>query len=309
MRRLVLTCALLLPAGAAAAIERISLTVAVEANGRATPLWAEVLERRGNSADSVEAAVELRRPLDAREAAWARRFAALATDIPTRLEVWAALFAPVEGPAAIRVVLGNRGGEDAMTHDATTIAFDLAKLQALYGDAESAENRARLERLFLHEYVHLLQKAWLAQHPQPAASAFERALGEIWSEGLGNLVSMSDRWRSDGGRPSPAAVEALARLEPRFVERLAALACATPTEAARLTADLSNGPFAEKWGALTAALWLEREASLDRRALRRFVQAGTPGVLDLAGRHLSRQSSMLLTAARERSRACAAPND
>jgi hypothetical protein len=115
---------------------------------------------------------------------------------------------------------------------------------------------------------------------------------------------MSSRWRAPGGVASAAARSALERLEPRFLERMTALACAPPTEAARLTADLSSGPFAQKWGALTAALWLEQEASVDPGTLRRFVQAGAAGVRELAGRHLPAGSFAELERARAKSRDC-----
>ena len=81
---------------------------------------------------------------------------------------------------------------------------------------------------------------------------------------------MSEPWRSVDGAPSPKAEEALASLEPRFVARLAALACAGQGDAPALMAELSEGKFDRKWGGLTAALWIDRETSRDRAALRRL---------------------------------------
>ena len=59
-----------------------------------------------------------------------------------------------------------------------------------------------------------------------------------------------------------------------------------PERARALTADLSRGRFDQKWGALTAALWLQEEPGPPAEALRRFIVAGPAGVWDLADRHL-----------------------
>jgi hypothetical protein len=203
-------------------------------------------------------------------------------------------------------VVGNRGGEDAFTHDARTIGFDLSRLEAEYGDARDAENLARIDRFFAHEYTHLLQKAWLAEHPQPQSTPFERAELAIWLEGVGNYYSLSPRWRSRGAAEAEPARAALAELEPVFVERMKALACASPEQEAAATRDLSTGPFSKKWGALTVALWLDRETRRSPAALRDFVQAGAPASLALAGRHLPRAARAELEAARARSRSCTA---
>jgi hypothetical protein len=288
---------------ARAGTERIQVELGVDGQGVATPTWLELLGRRLPAATVAEAGA-LVRPLTVEERAWEVLIRARVPAWIEQAPAVAALFAPTAPPPQIRIVLGNRAGEDAFTHDPVTVGFDLAKLAALYGDARSEENRDRIDRIFLHEYTHLMQKAWFPSHPQPMETPFERAEVEIWTEGQGNYRSLSAKWRAGRGVPSAAAREALARLEPRFVERMVALACATPEEAKKLTADLSNGPFTEKWGALTAALWLEHETSADPDALRRFVQGGVAEVRALASRHLGRDQLARLDAARARSRAC-----
>jgi len=286
-----------------AATEEIRVIVAVDAGGAPDEIWLDLLRRRLPAADVDRAAV-LSRPLTPEERAWSELVASRVGVWLERMPTLVALFDPVEPPASVRLVLGNRGGEDAFTHDPTTVGFDLSRLAEIYGDARSDENRERIDRLFLHEYVHILQKAWLPDHPQPDATPFERAELDIWKEAPGNYVSMSGRWRSREGSPSDSARAALDRLEPRFVSRMEALACSTPDEERRLTADLASGPFAEKWGALTAALWLEQEAHADPGALRRFVQVGTGGVVELACRHLAPERCARLARAAERARRC-----
>lgn len=219
----------------------------------------------------------------------------------TETEQLAQNFAPVRPPEVVSIAIRTGGARDAFTIDAQTIAFDVSRLQALYGDATLPENRERIDRFFRHEYVHLLQKAWLKEHPYPADTPLRVALLGIWTEGLGNYYSLSPRWR---GRESEAARRTLERLEPRFVARLAALACGS-RDSARLLADLSEGRFEEKWGALPAALWLEAEGSPD--AIRAFIVAGPAGVWSFAETHLPADSRAILREARAAAALCAQP--
>lgn len=86
----------------------------------------------------------------------------------------------------------NRGGEDAFTHDPHAIGFDVERLNALYGDAESDRNAVLIDHLFRHEYTHLLQKAWVRDHPLRTDTPLRSALADMWLEGLGNYYSLSD---------------------------------------------------------------------------------------------------------------------
>ncbi len=254
-------------------------------DGLATALWLDVLRKR-LPADRYEAVAGIRRPLSGEEEAWAGL-------IRSRSVVWqqmtpalADLFSPIPAPPEVIVVLGNRGAEDAFTHDARTIGFDLAALQAVYGSAGGEENARRIDHIFRHEFTHVMQRPWLQEHPWPMDSPLRAALFDVWAEGLGNYQSLSGDWLSRDGRRSERAARALAELEPRLVVRLAALACATPEAARPLARDLSSGRFDQKWGALTAALWLEAEPEGATAALRNYVTAGPAGFWELAERHL-----------------------
>lgn len=258
----------------------------VSADGSATPLWLDMVGNLLPDAP-LDSIARLRRPLGEGEAAWAALITERAPHWERQVAAVAEPYAPLQGPDTLRVVAGSRGASDAFTHDARTVGFDLAALFATYGDARLPENEDRIDRLFRHEYAHVLQKAWLARHPYRTDSPLRLALLEIWKEGLGNYHSMSDRWRQPGSGHSEAAARSLAELEPRFVARLAAITCATADRAAELKADLSWGRFDAKWGALTPALWLEAEPGDPQDALRAFVHAGPDGVLALAERHLA----------------------
>ena len=253
--------------------------------GDATEQWSAMI-RKLLPRQEYDAVASLRKPLTAAERAWADLIQSRLMVLKREIPALADLFRPVNPPGEVLIVIGNRGGEDAFTHDPTVIGFDLAILQSVYGDAVTAENRDRMDRFMRHEFVHLLQKAWLAVHPWRIDSPLRSALMEIWTEGLGNYYSLSDRWRNRDGRRSETAAQALSELEPRLAARLSALACSTPEAGPVLTADLSSGRFDRKWGALTAALWLEDEMEVSPEALRTFVETGPGGVWDLADRHL-----------------------
>lgn len=273
-------------------------------DGLPTERWMAMTRRFAG--DEAKPAPLARRPLTPQERSWAELMRARAAAWTSRKTTLEAPFHPVAPPAQVTIVLGNQGGEDAFAHDATTIGFDLSRLQSTYGDASLEENASRADRFLDHEYTHLMQKAWLAGHPFEPTTPLDSALLDIWKEGLGNQRSLSGAWRPSGEKPSSRASEALGVLEPRFVSRMAALACASPPDGAKLTADLSMGRFDAKWGALPAALWLDDEASRDPEALRRFVQAGPAGVWDLAARHLPPALGAALSEARRAAALCAA---
>lgn len=265
---------------------RIRVITDVTVEGLAGRRWLAMLRQRLPDS-SYQALAHLARPLGDRERRWEALIRARSESWEHEIAGLAETYAPVHAPDLALVVLGNRGGEDAFVHDGTTIGFDLAALNASYGDPDEPENLARIDRFFRHEYVHLLQKAWLARLPAPGARPLDLAIMDMWSEGLGNYYSLSPRWRAPDGSLTSHAKAALERLEPRLVVRLAALACTSPAGGVRLASDLSTGPFAEKWGALPTALWLAAEEAESEGALRRLVLAGPDGVWALAERRLA----------------------
>jgi hypothetical protein len=264
----------------------LSVVSGVTPAGNATDQWLAMIRKR-LPRERYDSVARVRRPMTREHAGWELLIRSRVNEWERMVDDVAAPYAPVPPPARVLIVTGNRGAEDAFTHDAVTMGFDLAALQANYGDPSEIENRDRMDRFFRHELAHLLQKAWVARHPIRLDTPLQRALAEIWAEGLGNYHSLSERWRSRSGRRSPSATRTLAELEPRFVARLAAVACATPAAAMPLVTDLSTGPFDRKWGALPAALWLEIEPGPPLETLRRFVVAGPGGVWELAERHLA----------------------
>jgi hypothetical protein len=275
----------------------------VNQHGLATDQWLAMLRRRLDS-PTYDSVARIRKEWTAEELAWRDLIRQRAKRWEREIPALALIFDPVSAPARATIGLGNRGGEDAFTHDSITVGFDLAALQANYGDASQPANQDRIDRFFRHEYTHLMQKAWLVTHPWAPSTPFDAALLDIWLEGLGNYYSLSERWKTVNGVPSESAARALAVLVPRLVERTSALACATREEGDVLMADLSMGRFDQKWGALPAALWLEEEQAVATDALRRFVLAGPGGIWAFLERHLAPEHLAQFGQARRASADC-----
>ena len=296
----------LAPAAAAqtrAAPAALQVVDGVDQHGSATDMWRAMLRRRLDSPlyDSV---ARISKEWTAEEISWRNLIRERAARWEREIPALTLLFDPVSAPVRATIVLGNRGGEDAFTHDSVTIGLDLAALQANYGGAGQPANQDRIDRFFRHEYTHLLQKAWLVTHPWPDSTPFDAALLDIWLEGLGNYYSLSERWKTINGAPSESASRALAELVPTLVERMSALACASREEGEVLMAELSMGRFDQKWGALPVALWLERDQSASPGALRRFVLAGPDGVWTLIERHATQDQVARLGEARQKAVNC-----
>ncbi|MGH7493627.1 MAG: DUF5700 domain-containing putative Zn-dependent protease [bacterium] len=258
---------------------------ATSSDGAATASWLKAI-RHWHDEETLADIYAKKKSLSEEEALWAGL-------IKGKLSIWVTMidslqkpFQAVTPPDTVAILLGNIGGEDAFVYSHATICFDLNKLHRLYGSASTTANNARIDRFFAHEFTHVLHKAWRKKHNLELASPFDYALWECLTEGLGNYRSLSDRWIAASGKLTPHAQEVLLRLQPVFVERLSALEHASAEAAEPLLAGLSMGPFDQKWGALTVALWLAQEASGDDLRLQKWVEAGPVGVLILAQKYL-----------------------
>jgi SAM-dependent methyltransferase len=228
-------------------------------DGAVTSEWIEAIRQRHDE-EALSAIQAIKKRLSEEEALWAGL-------IKRKVSTWLAMidslqipFQAITPPDTVAILLGNLGGEDAFVYSDTTICFDLSKLHSYYGSASTTANSGRIDRFFAHEFTHLLHKAWRKKHGLKLESPFEYALWECLTEGLGNYRSLSDKWILAGGKLTQHAHEVLSRLQPIFIKRLSALEHATAAEAAPLLEGLSMGPFDQKWGALTVALWLVQEA-------------------------------------------------
>jgi hypothetical protein len=285
-----------------AAEVRIAIHDGSRPDGTATDLWLTLLRRRLSPSQYDSVAV-LRLARSPAERAWLDLIRIRSARWPNLTPALLTLFDSLVVDS-VRIVVGDRGADDAFTHDSLTIGFDLSALQRVYGDAAGQENPDRLDRFFRHEFVHLLQKRWLRRHPYAPTSPLEAALFDAWAEGLGNYYSLSSSWGPTDHVPSPLVSRALHDLEPRLVGRMSALACADSLTAGPLLAGLSSGPFDQKWGALPVALWLLAEVQYDPAALHHFATAGPAGFWELATHHLTGALRDSLVALRDPGRGC-----
>src|SRR5512145_1386388 len=105
----------------------IEVLTAVTPEGTPTTLWLELVRRLRGAESETAGAAAVRRPLAAGELAWERLIRSRVEAWRTRRSELALPFQPVTPPGSIRIVLGNRGAEDAFTHDPRTIGFDLSR--------------------------------------------------------------------------------------------------------------------------------------------------------------------------------------
>lgn len=254
-------------------------------DGRPSEEWMRAIARYNNEQSLLEIS-RTSTPLTKEQSLWAALIERRAVLWPDHIDDLRIPFPGISPPEVVAIVLGNVGGSDAFIAENRNIAFDLSRMQSLYGSANLPSNIDRADRFFAHEFTHLLHKEWRSVNEPKIESYLEQALWGCLTEGLGVYRSMSARWTDTQGKLSPHAKEVLARLQPVLVERLSALEHASADDVDELMNGLSMGPFEEKWAALPVALWLALEARGDDRALQKWVDAGPWGIVDLAAKHL-----------------------
>lgn len=190
----------------------------------------------------------------------------------------------------IDVLLGFLGNDDGFTYGAQTVCIDLTALHRAYGAASLQENDSRIDRIFAHEYTHLLHKAWAKDNRLVLRSFKDSILWECLYEGIGMYRSLHQRWLPVDGELPAATRQVLKELYPVFTERMIRLQTTTDlSEAAKeaLHANLSRGPVQKKWGAFTVAIWLVLETNDDPLKLTQCINEGPAIVIRLAKKYLS----------------------
>lgn len=285
VRLAMILCVALVAPELAAANTLLHIESGTRPDGRPSALWLDAI-RVFHDDQSLRdlSASEKRRTGD--ETAWADLITARAAIWPEQYENLLIPFPNTIPPGEVTIVLGNQGGNDAFVYGEVVIAIDLARMLDVYGLASKPENVARIDRFFAHEYTHILHKAWQRQVGLEISSPLEQALWACLKEGLGNYRSLSSRWLDENRRLTERSIDTLNRLQPVFTDRIARLENASDDEVAALVQGLSLGPFDQKWGGLTVALWLAREAEHGDEQLAFWVDQGPWGVIDLAQKHL-----------------------
>jgi len=273
---------------AVALSRRVSVTVAIDRQGRATPQWIALIRDRidANELAGVQMSA---RAMSADDAHWIKLIQAGSSDWIKDAGRLDAPFRQGTPPATIAIFVGAEGGDDAFATAPNLIAFDLAALGNAYGNSDPAGWPAVVGRLLSREYMHLRLDAYLADAewtPEWAAkSPFLAALRTLYVQGLATLrgIEGDPFWVAADGTPSADARKILDELVPVMVEKLKALSTAPAGPAAdALLHDMTHGPLTRRWGVLPIALWLAGDTGFDAGRIAAWVEGNPDGILQLA---------------------------
>ncbi len=256
--------------------------------------WIDALKNR-QSHDYIEQLSQNTRSLTAAENAWYEliKFQSLGwNSIKDSLRV---PFGEVKISDTTFVLVGYQGKDDAFTYKHQTVCFDLTALEKSYGPATDSINADRIDRIFAHEYTHLLHKGWARRSNLRLDNFKDSILWHCLYEGMGMYRSMSSKWFPIDDQLSPKSKETFETLYPIFTDKFIALFNAdtlTSEEKVALEHHLSRGSMTQKWGALPVGVWLALEADGDDKNLIPIIDKGPDAVVDLASKHLTEGSQI-----------------
>jgi hypothetical protein len=141
----------------------VIVKLGMTANNRQSKEWQNALVSRMSKA-GLDSMAALHRPLTAEELAWKKLFESKAALWNSLRENLRAPFGNGDVPDTVYVLLGAFGADDAFTYQYNTICFDVTAYQAAYGAATLPGNSEKMDRIFAHEFTHLLHKDWLRRH-------------------------------------------------------------------------------------------------------------------------------------------------
>lgn len=256
--------------------------------------WKEALTKRKSSAvlDSLSSVVK---EITKEEQEWINL-------IQSKTNKWNAIRDSIKAPFknitlndTITVLLGYQGGDDAFTPNSKTICLDVNTMHREYGSATKPVNDNRIDRIFAHEFTHLLHKQWAIKNNLEIKSFKDQILWECVTEGFGMYRSMSTKWFPVGDSLSATAEKIFLNLYPIFAERISKVVTnsnLTKEEESALHANLSRGPMKRKWGALPVAVWLALEAKGNDENLVKWVNKGPDAIILLAEKYLTGESKI-----------------
>jgi hypothetical protein len=282
MRLIPRICLLLLCFPFSSLATELGIIKGVNADGTPSEIWLNAVQNRNSPQDWV-LLKQSKKPLSENEILW---YQAIEQQLPTFNQLLPKLhlaFKGVKPPQKVQILAGNQGGNDGFTYGLDTICVDLSAWARAYG---KPDNSTRIVRILMHEYSHLLTRQWQNHNPVKLASPLDRALWQLFYEGLGSYRSLSEKWFAPDKSPSPMALKTLETLTPVFVERLVKLNLATAQNEAQLMHNMTSGSFRKQWGSLTVGIWLAHESQGDDRKLTKWIAMGPQGVLALAQKYL-----------------------
>lgn len=251
--------------------------------------WKNALSNR-MSRERLDSFARLQRTLTNEELAWKELIISKAVTWNTLKDSLAIPFTSVEISDTIYILTGFRGNDDGFTYGYQTVCLDLTALHNAYEHADLAENNNRIDRIFAHEYTHLLHKLWAKNKGLKLETFKDSILWECLYEGIGMYRSLNPKWMPVNGKLPTLTKTTLENLYPLFVDRLTAIETTkvlTTEEKERLNKNLSRGQVNQKWGAFPIAIWLALEANGDDKKLQAWINKGPASVILLAKKYLS----------------------
>ncbi len=262
-------------------------------------IWLSALVSRMSKAE-LDSMSAKQRPLTPGEVLWAKLFTSKAGQWNGLRKNLVAPFGKSGVPDTVYVLLGAFGVDDAFTYQYNTICFDVTAYNTVYGDATLPENSEKMDRIFAHEFTHLLHKDWARRNKLVLKTFKDSVLWECLYEGIGMYRSLTPKWLPDNGVVPPETKAALENLYPQFVSNLVKIAPGgklSETDESAIEAHLSRGPVQNKWGAFTIAIWLALEARGDDKNLAKWIDGGPASVPALAKKYLPAQYRAIFDAA------------
>jgi len=254
-----------------------------------SPIWIDALKTR-QSEEYLDSIQQITRPLSKGENEWKEI-------IESRLEYWSSIKDSIKVPFGTTfindttyVLLGYTGYDDGFTYKYKTVCFDITALNREYGSANDSINTNRMDRIFAHEYTHLLHKEWAKQNDLKLETYKDSILWECFYEGLGVYRSMSKKWFPVDDSLSKTSEETFKTLYPIFTDRLIIIdssALLSKQDKIKLHKNLSRGSMKKKWGALPVGVWLALEANGNHKNLRKWVDEGPNAIIPLAKKYLT----------------------
>jgi hypothetical protein len=250
--------------------------------------WKDAVTTR-MSQEELDSFSLIRRPLTMEEMGWQSLFEARTGDWSRWLDSLAIPFPGISMSDTINVLTGFLGVDDAFTYQHKTVCLDLTAFFKNYGSALLPENSNRADRIFAHEYTHLLHKAWAAKNNLAVNTFKDSVIWECMYEGLGMYRSLSPMWQLQHDSLPVITRQTLNELTPLFVEKMCLVqsnASLTAEQKKALQLNLSRGNVNKKWGATTVAIWLMLEARGNDKNLIYWINKGPAAVIGLAKKYL-----------------------
>ena len=269
--------------------ERIIIVKMGIADQRISGDWRATLRDRMSKED-IDSLGKVKRKLTTEETEWKDLIVSKTAEWNSYRDSLAVPFHKIILPDTIYVMLGFLGDDDAFTFEKQTVCLDLTALSRVYGKADLDENGSRINRIFAHEYTHLLHKEWARKAGYSPTTFLDEILWECLYEGIGMYRSLNPSWFPVSDTLPSLAQSALRELYPVFTERLVTIKKNTSlseSEKQRLHANLSRGTVNKKWGALPVAIWLSLEAKGDDKKLVKWIDEGPLAVIELAKKYLT----------------------